>query len=620
MELIKWKITQQMVGEWKINARKQNINKQQILNLIQAIDVNHTLIYKTFPRDAVNVIHKIRNELGKGFTTIIVFCKTIECNNPHIVLYSSENDIDYLMDTHTDKIYNSGEGLSELNLFLQPYINLNFIYKGADNTTKLDKNVDSLTKLHNRNTQRKTLRKTHNLSHISTPELIHFICSDSGTCMAFGVENDKIKQLFNNFIDFKYASPTLKRIGEVSANGFVTQIEYKNNNYKSYAILKSSLKPNADNLYYEFLVGKLFINKLTKKFPCFLETYGSYIYNDGQSWKDIKNIKRGSTEKFDLTKMLYLNNNIDETVLENSCLYSQYFSILIENIKEAKSLRSYLSNIPFLIQELGTILYQIYMPLSQLSTSFTHYDLHDENVLIYKPFGENSNKYITFHYHFSKTKIITFKSKYMVKIIDYGRSFFHSGNENSYELHEALCEIPDCNENNTGDCGENVGFGFLNEPTGNTDNHFITPVIKNISHDLRLLRMIYKNLYRKRESLKDSLKNKDDIELDPFKQLYTILENTIYKGEYGTPEKTISGLNTKIHNIQDGCKTIEGVIHSQKSKNLNNTVYNDDSLNGGDLHIYTDKNMKFIPYINKIKSLDKSKSKIKYKTLKHHSV
>ena len=96
-----------------------------------------------------------------------------------------------------------------------------------------------------------------------------------------------------------------------------------------------------------------------------------------------------------------------------------------------------------------------------------------------------------------------------------------------------------------------------------------------------------------------------------------VIENVVYDYEYGTPEITVSGLNTKIHNIQDGYKTIEGVIHSQNSKNLNDTVYNDDSLNGGDLHIYTDKQMKYIPYINKIQSLDKTKIKSKTKTLKN---
>lgn len=486
-------------------------------------------------------------------------------------------------------------------------------------TVNNNNNLEKLQPKHNINTRRKTLRKTHNLSHINTLELIHFICSDSGTCMAFGVETDKIKHWFNNFIDFKYASPTLKRIGEVSANGFVTQIEYKRDNYYSHAILKSSLKAHSDNLYYEYLVGKLFINKLTKIFPCFLETYGSYIYNDENSWEGIKNIKKGtSSKKYDLTKIMHFNKNIDATTLNLSCEYSQDFSILIENIKDAKSLHSYLSNTSFLTQELGTILYQIYMPLSYLSNSFTHYDLHDENVLIYKPFGEKSNKYITFHYHLSKNKIITFKSKYMVKIIDYGRSFFHKDKYmNSYELYQSLCEEPNCNKEDTGECGNDVGFGFLDNPTGTPDNHFITPIQKNISHDLRLLKMVYKNLKKNRETIALKLKEKSHLELDPFKELYTIIENVVYDYEYGTPEITVSGLNTKIHNIQDGYKTIEGVIHSQNSKNLNDTVYNDDSLNGGDLHIYTNKQMKYIPYINKIQSLDKTKIKSKTKTLKN---
>ena len=650
MELLKWEITQKMRDEWgsckdqhncgisslsflklidndlatKINDRKKSISKDQLLKLIQNSGVNKNLTFKTVRQDDTDTIKymdQIRKDLDGGYATIIALCKTIQCDNPYIVLFLSEDGIDYMLDPHTEIIYNSENGLSEFEDFTDPFISIDFIYTNNNKTpnVKNDK-LDSLEKIQRQhktkieNAQRKTLRKTHNLDNISNSELIHFICSDSGTCMAFGIENTKIKQLFNNFIDFKYATPTLKRIGEVSANGFVTQIEYKRNNYKSHAILKSSLNPYADNLYYEFLVGKIFINKQARIYPCFLETYGCYMYTSKRNWHNIKTIKRGSsTENLDLSKMLYLNNNIDEHNLKNSCEFSQYFTILIENIKNAQSLRSNLSKISFLTQDIMGVLYQIYMPLSQLSTSFTHYDLHDENVLVYKPFGENSNKYITFHYHLSNKKIITFKSKYLVKIIDYGRSFFKDGNQNSKELYQALCEEPKCNiEDTTGACGEDVGYGYLNNIT---EEHHITPIKQNISHDLRLLKMVFNNLKQNRESLRVKMHNKSHMELDLFKQLYSILSNIIYEEEYGTPERTDTGLDTKIHNISDAYIVIEGLVSSPDYKNMNNTNYNNDTLNGGDLHIYTNKPMKFIPAINKMKSLDKTKSK--HKTLKN---
>ena len=651
-KLLKWEITQKMRDEWttckgqhncgisslsflklidndlatKINDRQKNISKEQLLKLIQSSGINKHLTFKTIRQDdstTIKYMDQIRKDLDGGYATIIALCKTMQCDNPYIVLFLSEDGIDYMLDPHTEKIYNSEIGLSEFEVFTDPFISIDFIYTQNNNNININNDkLDSLEKLQKQhkikieNSRRKTLRKTHNLNNISTPELVHFICADSGICMAFGIENNKIKQLFNNYIDFKYAS-TLKRIGEVSANGFVTQLEYKRNNYKSHAILKSSVKPEADNLYYEFLVGNLFINTKTKIFPCFLETYGCYMYTSKRNWQSIKDIKRGTaTEKLDLSKLLYLNNNIDEHNLRNSCEYSQYFTILIENIKDAQSLRSNLLNTTFLTQDLASVLYQVYMPLSQLYTSFTHYDLHDENVLIYKPFGEKSNKYITFHYHLSKTKIITFKSKYLVKIIDYGRSFFRiDNNQNSKELYEALCEEPKCNiEDTTGECGDEVGYGYLNNPT---EEYNITPIKQNMSHDLRLLKMILNKLKDNRESLKVKMQNINSLDLNTFTQIYSILSNVIYTGNFGTTERTDSGLDSKIHNVTDAYIVIEGVISSPDYKNMNNTNYNNDTLNGGDLHIYTNKPMKFIPAIinNKTKSLDKIKTKTK--TLKN---
>ena len=649
-ELLKWEITQKMRDEWttckdqhncgisslyflklidkdlatKINDRKKNISKEQLLKIIQNSGVNTKLTFKPIRQDDADIIKnmdKIRKDLDGGYATIIALCKTNECDNPYIVLFLSDGGIDYMVDTHTEITYNSEKGLSDFEVFTDPYTSMEFIYTQNNNNNNNNINndkLDSLEKLQKQhkikieNSQRKTLRKTHKLNSISTPELVHFICADSGTCMAFGIENDKIKKLFNNYIDFKYVS-SLKRIGEVSANGFVTQLEYKRNNYKSHAILKSSVKYEADNLYYEYLVGKMFINTKTKIFPCFLETYGCYMYTSRRNWQSIKEIKRGTpTEKIDLTKLLYLNNNINEHNLRNSCESSLYFTILIENIKNAQTLSSNLLNTTFLTQDLASVLYQIYMPLSQLSTSFTHYDLHDENVLVYKPFGENSNKYITFHYHLSNKKIITFKSKYLVKIIDYGRSFFKDGNQNSKIIYEALCEEPKCNiEDVTGTCGDEVGYGYLNNPT---EEYNITPIKQNMSHDLRLLKMILNKLKDNRESLKVKMQNINSLELKTFTQIYSILSNVIYTGNFGTAERTDSGLDSKIHNVSDAYTVIEGVVSSPDYKNMNNTNYN--TLNGGDLHIYTNKPMKFIPDIlnNKTKSLDKIKTKIKTKT------
>lgn len=111
---------------------------------------------------------------------------------------------------------------------------------------------------------------------------IHFlktICSNSGFCLTFGKEDNKIKEFFKGFTTFEYAVDPIKRIGKPSGNGFVNQLTYERDGYKAYAVLKSSMKAHTDNLMYEYKVGQ-YINTLTKKFPCFVETYGLFKYND----------------------------------------------------------------------------------------------------------------------------------------------------------------------------------------------------------------------------------------------------------------------------------------------------------------------------------------------------
>jgi hypothetical protein len=67
------------------------------------------------------------------------------------------------------------------------------------------------------------------------------------------------------------------------------------------------------------------------------------------------------------------------------------------------------------------IFLQIFIPLGKLAHNFTHNDLHTNNVLIYT-FPDN--KYIVLKYIF-KDKVIEMKTRYIAKIIDYGRSYFN---------------------------------------------------------------------------------------------------------------------------------------------------------------------------------------------------
>ena len=112
-------------------------------------------------------------------------------------------------------------------------------------------------------------------------QLLTNLCGDAGSCLTFGKYVQPTKKLFHHFASFQHTQPIMKRIGSLSANGFVYEIEYEHHGFRAHTILKCSLPPAdpdsmIDGLYYEYIVGQFFINDCAKRFPCFLETYGAY--------------------------------------------------------------------------------------------------------------------------------------------------------------------------------------------------------------------------------------------------------------------------------------------------------------------------------------------------------
>ena len=142
----------------------------------------------------------------------------------------------------------------------------------------------------------------------------------------------------------------------------------------------------------------------------------------------------------------------------------------------------------------------------------------------------SNNKYIQYHYHMG-SDVFSFKSKYMLKIIDYGRSYFN-GSEN---IRRTLCNTTKCNP----DCGKNFGFSWLDPRNKNNPySHYISSTISNESHDLRLLSMLNK-IYSTRAStmVKDYLQ--------------FILDKVQYSDEYGTKNNSALGGNLHINNVSD---------------------------------------------------------------------
>jgi hypothetical protein len=143
---------------------------------------------------------------------------------------------------------------------------------------------------------------------------------------------------------------------------------------------------------------------------------------------------------------------------------------------------------------LTTILHLVYTTLSSLSNFFTHYDLHMENVMLTEvPKGT----YLRVNVH-NGGNVISYRTKYLPIIIDYGRSFVDCSSVPSYKISNSenlakrVCSTPDCNT--PSQCGRDKGYAYIPERSVNNrfrpqtqDNSFIDITHVNRSFDIRLM-------------------------------------------------------------------------------------------------------------------------------------
>jgi len=403
----------------------------------------------------------------------------------------------------------------------------------------------------------------------SSKKFLNIVCPNSGVCTAFGNYTSELNTFFKGFTDFKLSNNPIRKLGEESDNGFVKEIEYEKEGYKAHAILKSTQKPDTDNLVYEYLVGIKFVNRIVKSFPCFIETYGLYFYDSIDSWKIMKG--NGPVHKSNLNHLI-LQNNIDYV---KACENSQYAAILIQHIQNAKEI-SQMINIPyFMSNDLVYVLFIVYQALSELSTTFTHYDLHYGNVLIYKPVP---GKFIQYHYHNSDGSITSFYSPYIPKIIDYGRSFFDNGNLNSRKIYDKICSTKECEP----ECGGYYGLSWLDPKP----QYFISSSKKNESHDLRMINSIKK--FIKDLNIKETTIS--------FKETKKVLNKLVYgigikEPEYKTfgTKENVSISESKIYNVTGAYIALKKVVENSKVILENQMKYSNLSNKLGDLHVYYDK-------------------------------
>jgi len=364
----------------------------------------------------------------------------------------------------------------------------------------------------------------------------------------------------------------LKKIGNPSSNGFVIEIPFKKNNFTAYTVLKCSARAEADNLFYEYYVGKYFINTYLKQLPCFVETYDMYEFPSDAIYNDIKaRVSNTNGLKFFDIKS-YLNrinvteDNIDD-LLKDSCIKNKLLCILIQHFDRFNSFSNIYDNqFDNIKYDIYNLWYQIYFPLAYLNKdgnfNYTHYDLHHENVFLYKPF--DGNKCIQMTYHRSNGKSYTFKSEYITKIIDYGRNYFNNGKTNTTKIVDKICKINECDP----DCGDDFGYSTIKGLSRPKDFYWINPIEPNVSHDLRAV--------------------------EPYAGLILTVQPTIksfiYLNRYGTPQNTVDNMVdgkfviTNIFNMRDALESIMEHFNGLK----NNKKYDSTWKVAATMDIYED--------------------------------
>ena len=394
-------------------------------------------------------------------------------------------------------------------------------------------------------------------------------CKNLDDCLLVGSHITNIHDYFHSITNFTNVHEKIHKIKTAAGNGFIYKIPYQQKKDIIYAMLKSARKKKSDNLLYEFLIGYTYINTLVNKFPCFIYTYGLYYYRHDRDWQYMYNQNEISSKH--LPTMLSLQSKIK---YDRSCVDSKYISILIQGLQHSERISDKLNSSTFLNHHLAHVLFIIHHTLASLTDSFTHYDLHVDNVLLVRP---SSKKHIKYVYHVQNPPI-TFTCPYIPKIIDYGRCFFDNGTIQSKMIYDKLCSVPECKS-----CGKYDGFSLLSPRKFYT----ISSQIKNESHDLRLLNTINMEAEFPSESTRT------------LEKLKIILNKVVYgkglrgsKKAYGTVEQ--SKLNydgSVIENVTDAYYQLMYLITSSSTLQENKS----DSVEiDGTLHVYNNKPMVYI--------------------------
>jgi hypothetical protein len=479
--------------------------------------------------------------------------------------------------------------------------------------------------------------------------------------VVFGREIDTMRLFFRDYdLSLVDKSEKIRKLGSNSANGFVLEVPFVKDNYKAYTVLKSAQDADADNLFYEALVG-LYINKKNYIFPCFLETYGLYQWPNKAARMGAR---KGETQQLGLLERKNMSYNAffdKPEFISDTCLKAELGCVLIQHIHGARTLfdrsRSLKDNMKFFTYHLVQYLYQIYAPLGVLSDEFTHYDLKTDNVLLYTLGNDrdasyhntaitnegvpHNGEYITMHYHYPNREVVSFNTFDIVKIIDYGRCYFKESKKHNSQnylkvLRESIIKVAKSDKDlkpnhprHKGKC-TNRSYQVLEDEDPEGSFHYICSNKRNKTHDLRLaneiwnipkkykstnqdengLRRIlaaifYEDTYQVENGEPDHGHGSEEV----LESNYTELE-TLRKSNPGATMKLEPGSGNSIQNVEDMHLALKDLIlHTSHFKEMSKLFESHTKI--GDMHIYMDgsRSLRYTPVSEKFTAFEKGDPK-----------
>ena len=117
-------------------------------------------------------------------------------------------------------------------------------------------------------------------------------CTQNTEVCSLIAQHQNVLSVYMKYCTFDYLID-VRKIGVESVNGFNLLLTYYKEfntdiTIESSCILESSKHQNADNLLYEYFVGRYFNKRINQHFPFFVTTHGLYKYTD-DGYQYVKN-------------------------------------------------------------------------------------------------------------------------------------------------------------------------------------------------------------------------------------------------------------------------------------------------------------------------------------------